>query len=253
MDGRRPRRAIRGCPAPLTRPSTPLDAPRLVGAHGSYTPPIMTRVPVPSNPLLADWTARAFDRDRKLVRVLGELGPIAERDITLMGSVPPWLVAELRLAGARIVGRSAVEPPAADSSGPGPEPVDRASSSSADIVLAAWSALRGAEADEIAGAVALLRPGGRLLAIHDYGRDQIDALVGDRPESAIWSRRGGPFTSAGFKIRVVHCWWTFDSLEEAARFLDAAFGDASRELAAGLRRPRISHNVAIYHRDAAPD
>ena len=202
----------------------------------------MTRVPVPSNPLLADWVARAFDRERKIVRALAELGPIADRDVVLAGAVPPWLVAELRGAGARIV-------EASTSASPDP--------GSADVVLGAWSAFRGEEDAEIADALALLRRHGRLLVIHDYGRDEIERLVGDRPESSTWSRRGGPFTDAGFKIRVVHCWWTFDSIEDTARFLHDAFGDAATvraatELAAGLRRPRLSHNVAIYHRDAAP-
>lgn len=202
----------------------------------------MTRVPAPSNPLLAEWTARSFDRERKIVRALEELGPIGDRDVALAGTVPPWLVAELGDAGARIVGPILPDPLA-----PG----------GADVVIGAWSAFRGADDAEIAEARARLRPAGRLLAIHDYGRDEIDRLEGDRPESSTWSRRDGPFTAAGFKIRVVHCWWTFDSIEDTARFLRDAFGDAATALAAtalgaALRRPRLSHNIAIYHRDAAP-
>ena len=41
---------------------------------------------------------------------------------------------------------------------------------SADVVVACWSAFRGAPADEMAEAARLLRPGGRLLVVHDYGR-----------------------------------------------------------------------------------
>jgi hypothetical protein len=94
----------------------------------------------------------------------------------------------------------------------------------------------------------MLRPGGRLLAIHDYGRDDVAELRGPLPEHGDWSRRDGPFLAAGFKIRVLHCWWTFDTLDEARTFLDAAFGAAGRAVAARLTRPRLSYNVAVYHR-----
>lgn len=203
--------------------------------RGSYTPPIMARVPVPSNPLLADWTARAFDRERKLIRALVELGQIAGRDVAVVGAIPIWLLDELHGSGARVLGGSSGDPGTAGG---------------ADVVLGAWSSFREAHDIAIAASLELLRPGGRLLVVHDYGRDEIDRLMGDRPESTTWSRRGGPFTEAGFKIRVVHCWWTFDAMEDAARFLHDAFGDAGTEFAATLRRPRIAHNVAIYHRDA---
>lgn len=205
--------------------------------RGSYTPPIMPRVPVPSNPLLADWTARAFDRERKLIRAIDELGQIAGRDLAVVGTIPAWLLGGLHTSGARVLDGSSGEPTA-----PG----------GADVVLGAWSSFRETHDVAITAALGLLRPGGRLLIVHDYGRDEIDGLMGDRPESTTWSRRGGPFTEAGFKIRVVHCWWTFDAIDDAARFLDDAFGDAGTEFAATLRRPRLAHNVAIYHRDAAP-
>ena len=74
----------------------------------------------------------------------------------------------------------------------------------------------------------MLRPGGRLLVVHDYGRDDVSRLRGDLPEYGPWSRRDGPFLADGFKVRVVHCFWTFDSTRGAAAFLDAAFGDAGR-------------------------
>ncbi len=89
--------------------------------------------------------------------------------------------------------------------------------------------------------------------IHDYGRDDVSRLIGPRPEYGDWSRRDGPFLGNGFKIRVVHSWWTFDSLEEARAFLTDAFGAAGEALGAELHPPRLSYNVAVYHRtfDAA--
>ena len=46
----------------------------------------------------------------------------------------------------------------------------------------------------------------------------------------------------------MHCFWTFESIEAGRAFLTAAFADAGRTVAAGLKRPRLSYNVAIYHR-----
>ncbi len=63
----------------------------------------------------------------------------------------------------------------------------------------------------------------------------------------------GRSSGSGFKIRVLHCWWTFDSLDEARAFLDAAFGEAGRTVAGRLTRPRLSYNVAVYHRTLAQE
>jgi hypothetical protein len=52
----------------------------------------------------------------------------------------------------------------------------------------------------------------------------------------------------GFRLRVVHCFWTFASTEECSAFLAAAFDGVGEKVAAGLKRPRLSYNVAIYHR-----
>ena len=76
----------------------------------------------------------------------------------------------------------------------------------------------------------VLRPGGRLLVVHDYGRDDVSALRDpDAPEYRSWSRRDGPFLrDGGFKIRVVHCFWTFATLEEARDGPRRAFGERGR-------------------------
>jgi hypothetical protein len=123
----------------------------------------------------------------------------------------------------------------------------------ADVIVGAYSVYRGVDGDELREADRVLRAGGRHLVVHDYGRDEVSALfAADRPEVTTWSRRDGPFLRAGFKIRVVHCWWTFATLEEAADVLGAAFGARGASLAATLRRPRLSWNAAIYHRVRGP-
>jgi hypothetical protein len=114
--------------------------------------------------------------------------------------------------------------------------------------VSCWSAFRGVDAGELAEAARIVRPGGRLLVVHDYGRDDVSRLRGDLPEYRLWSQRDGPFLSAGFRIRVIHCFWTFPELGDAQAFLRAAFGDAGEPVASGLRRPRLTYNVAVYHR-----
>ena len=73
------------------------------------------------------------------------------------------------------------------------------------------------------------------------------------PSTGLWSRRDGPFLDGGFKVRVVHCFWTFESIEAATTFLGEAFGAVGREVAAGMKRPRLSYNVAVYHRSFEAD
>lgn len=185
-----------------------------------------------------------MDREAKIPRVLESLGPLAGRDVLLLDGSMVWTAERLAESGARVTSITADKLTEADLS---------AAEGSADILVVAWSAFRGPTPAELAAAERLLRPGGRLLAIHDYGRDDVSRLYGPRPEYGDWSRRDGPFLGNGFKIRVIHSWWTFDSLEDAREFLVDAFGAAGERLGAELTRPRLSYNVAVYHRsfDAA--
>jgi hypothetical protein len=116
------------------------------------------------------------------------------------------------------------------------------------VIVGLWSSFRGIDPAEQAAADRLLRPGGRVLVVHDYGRDDVSRLRGDLPEYGAWSRRNGPFLAGGFRVRVLHCFWTFESLDGTQGFLAEAFGEAGAELGATLRRPRLSWNVAVYHR-----
>jgi hypothetical protein len=120
---------------------------------------------------------------------------------------------------------------------------------SQDAFVTLWTAFRGVDAVDLAEVDRVLRPDGRLLVVHDYGRDDVSALRDpDAPEYGSWSRREGPFLrQAGFRIRVVHCFWTFPSLDVAREEL-AGFGERGEAVAARLKRPRLSWNVAVYHR-----
>jgi SAM-dependent methyltransferase len=186
---------------------------------------------------LSEHLARILDVEGKIPRAIEALGPVEGRDVVVVDGAAGLRARQLTERGARVT--------LVDSSGPAPFD---APAGSADVVVGLWSAFRGGDSGAIEQAGRLLRPGGRLLVIHDYGRDDVAELRGDRPEYGPWTRRDGPFLTAGFKIRVVHCWWTFATLDEAQTFLDAAFGEPGRRLAGRLTRPRLSYNVAVYHR-----
>lgn len=203
----------------------------------TYTRGLVADLPIDLAPGLSERLARVLDVEGKIPQALEGLGPVAGRDVILVDGAAGIRARQLTDLGARVT--------LVESSGP--TPFD-APDTSADVVVACWSAFRGAPPDHMAHARRLLRPGGRLLVVHDYGRDDIAALHGDRPEYGLWSRRDGPFLGHGFKVRVVHCWWTFDTLEDARGFLDVAFADAGRDLGGRLTRPRLSYNVAVYHR-----
>jgi hypothetical protein len=183
--------------------------------------------------------AAALDVEGKILRALDALGPIAGRDVVVVGGGE----AEQRRLGEAGVRLTSIEPYDRETARRWSLP-----EASADAVVAAWSAFRGVDPGELAEADRVLRPAGRLLVVHDYGRDDVSRLRGDLPEYSLWSRRDGPFLRAGFRIRVVHCFWTFESIEAAQAFLAAAFGEPGEAFAAALKRPRLSYNVAVYHR-----
>ena len=197
----------------------------------------MSDLPFNLHPGPAAVLATALDRERKIDRALETLGPISGRDVVIIGAGPDEIARRLA-GGARITVVDAIGDDAARALATG----------SADTIVSAWSAFRGVDPEELAEAARILRPEGRLLVVHDYGRDDVSRLRGDLPEYGSWSRRSGPFLSNGFRVRVIHCFWTFDTLDEARSLLGEAFGAAGATLAEGLKRPRLSYNVAIYHR-----
>ena len=199
----------------------------------------MADLPIDLDPQNAARLLAALDIEGKLARALDALGPITGRDVVAVGCGETE-GRRLEEAAARL---TCVEP-----AGAAPAPRAPLPEGSVDTIVSVWSGFRGVDDATLAETDRVLRPDGRLLVVHDYGRDDVSTLRGDQPEYGAWSRRDGPLLKAGFRIRVVHCWWTFESLDDARSFLAGAFGEAGRQLGEGLRRPRISHNVAVYHR-----
>lgn len=196
----------------------------------------MADLPVDLSNGLNELLTRVLDVEGKIPRAIQALGPVADRDVLLLDRTDGYRASQLRDLGARV------------SVNDGAQPAFGAADGSMDVVASFWSSFRGEAPTELAETERVLRPGGRLLVLHDYGRDDVSHLRGDQPEYGTWSRRGGPFLSAGFRVRVVHCFWTFESMEDCGAFLDAAFDAPGRTMASELKRPRLSYNVAIYHR-----
>lgn len=212
------------------------EADRRLGRVALYSR-LVADLPIDLEPGLAERLTRVLDVEGKLPRALDSLGPVSERDVVLVDGAGGIRARQLTDLGARLT--------LVESSGP--VPFD-APDGSADVLVSCWSAFRGAPPDQMAHARRLLRAGGRLMVVHDYGRDDVANLRGDLVEYGLWTRRDGPFLGQGFKVRVVHCWWTFESLEAAREFLAEAFGPGGQDVGRRLTRPRLSYNLAIYHR-----
>ena len=201
----------------------------------SYSGPVAD-LPIDLADGLAQRLARILDVEAKIPRAFEALGPVGGKDVLLLDGADGIRARQLAELGARVTFADASNPAKVD-----------APDASADVVASLWNAFRGDIGPTVAEARRILRPGGRLLVLNDYGRDDVSRLLGDRPEYGLISRRDGPYLRGGFKVRVVHCFWSFDSLDSAGDFLGAAFGEIGTAVAAGMKRPRLTYNVAIYH------
>jgi hypothetical protein len=198
-----------------------------------------------TNVAIASQLARVVDSDGKIPRALAHLGDVADRDVVVLRADGDIRASQLRAAGARVT--------ASADDGYELRPA------CADVVVRCWGEAGAVAVPEPGGLVAaerLLRPRGRLLIVADYGRDDVARLrpEGETPEIYRALRaRDAAFSGRGFKLHVIHGWWTFESLDHAAGFLAEAFGDRGVQVASSMRRPRLSHKVVIYHRGSAPE
>jgi hypothetical protein len=135
--------------------------------------------------------------------------------------------------------------------------LDQMGDGETEVLISAFTGFEGAAgASDFAAAERVTSPGGRLLVLHDYARDDASKLLLSpeaRADRIAWSRGDGWFVGHAFKLRVIHCWWTWDSVEGARSELESLFGADGAAIADGMRRPRLEHKVAIYHRTIAAD
>jgi SAM-dependent methyltransferase len=188
---------------------------------------------------LAQRLRAIIDVEGKIPRALDALGPLASRRVGFLDVPAGRLLDTLCANTSEAASLRAGEPLRLDRS-----------DGSLDAIVSLWSGFRGVDEASLAEADRVLAPGGRLLVVHDYGRDDVSSLADpEAPQYRTWSRREGPFLrGGGFKVRVLHCFWTFDSVEDAQAFLTQAFGERGAALGASLKRPRLTWNVAVYHR-----
>jgi len=182
-----------------------------------------------------------MDVEGRIPRALEALGPISGRATAVLDVPRTSWVERVRAIGPEPL---LIVPPDA-----GGRLVLPAPDATLDAVVTLWTGFRGVDPADLAEVDRALRPGGRLLVVHDYGRDDVSALRDpDAPEYRSWSRRDGPFLRVGgFKIRVIHCFLAFADVDAARKAL-AGFGERGEDLAARVKRPRLSWNVAVYHR-----
>jgi hypothetical protein len=203
--------------------------------------------------------AAILDVEGKIPRAVEALGPVSDRDVVLLDGAGGLRARQLAELSARLTVlerddartdalRDALADVDGAAVGVGTPGATGLPDASVDRVVSFWSGFRDDLEGDLAEADRILADGGRLLVVHDYGRDDVSRLRGDLPEYGSWSRRDGWFLRNGFRVRVLHCWWTFESIEDAQSFLDRTFGAVGREVGEGLRRPRLSYNVAVYHR-----
>lgn len=193
---------------------------------------------------LSDDTLRSrlgsvIDREDKIPRALDALGQLADRRVVLLDADSGLRARQLEALGAHVTALTGMV-------------VTDLPDGMADVVIALWAGFHGDSPEtlgQVAEAERVLRPGGRLLVVQDYGRDDVSRLVDrEAADETSGTRRESWFLLHDFKLRVLHCWWTFDSLEAAHDVLVSAFGERGTEVAVGMRRPRLEYKVAVYHR-----
>ncbi len=102
----------------------------------------------------------------------------------------------------------------------------------------------------IAEALRVLRPGGRLVVIGYYGRDDLSGLLEPERVSAALDatqRGAGWWLRNGFKIKVVHARLELGDLETAQRMLPRLYGDRGLARLMGAPTTSLRIRLGLYH------
>ena len=120
-----------------------------------------------------------------------------------------------------------------------------------DIVLHSYIDPEDGSQPAIDEAMRVLRPGGRLIVIGHYGRDDVAGLL--EPEVVSHAReatrrRTGWWLRHGFKIKVVHSRIDLGDASTAHDLLPRLYGDRGRAYLMQPHRPFLRLNLGLYHR-----
>ena len=121
-----------------------------------------------------------------------------------------------------------------------------------DIVLTSTIDPDDAALPAIEEAMRVIRPGGRLVVIGYYGRDDMSALL--EPEVVAHAReatqrRSGWWLRHDFKIKVVHARLDLGDPVTAHELLTRLYGDRGRAFLMGPHRSSLRLNLGLFHRE----
>lgn len=119
-----------------------------------------------------------------------------------------------------------------------------------DVVLTAAITPDDASMPLVAEALRVIRPGGRLIVLGYYGRDDVAPLL--QPELVAQAvettrRRTGWWLRKGFRIKVVHARMDLEDPVVAHELLPRLFGDRGRAYLMGPHRSSLRLNLGLYH------
>ena len=119
-----------------------------------------------------------------------------------------------------------------------------------DVVLCGLIEADDSSLPGIAELLRVLRPGGRLIVIGYYGRDQVASLL--EPEVVAHAleatqRRTGWWLRHGFKIKVVHSRIDISDPAIAMELLPRLYGDRARAFLMGPHPPSLTLKLGLYH------